>query len=112
MLAPVSKQEAFAPNMLRNLGRSRVGLRQGRSRGSVLGGKSTGEQHDLIVTLLERVYTIAAMEGPRGVYRHRLADLAGVDSYRAEVAIAELEAGGHLVAVDAETVRAGKPLRR
>jgi hypothetical protein len=75
-------------------------------------GESTGEEHDLIVTLLRRVYTIAAMEGSRGLYRRHLAELAGVDSYRAEVAIAELEAGGHLVAVDAETVRAGKPFRR
>ena len=75
-------------------------------------GESTGDEHDLIVTLLQRVYTIAAMEGSRGLYRHRLADLTSVDAYRAEAAIAELEAGGHLVAVDAETVRAGKPLRR
>jgi hypothetical protein len=38
-------------------------------------GESTGEEHDLVVTLLQRVYTIAAMEGSRGLYRRHLADL-------------------------------------
>jgi hypothetical protein len=73
---------------------------------------ATGEDDLLLVAVMRRVWMIAAMQGHRGIDRRNLADLSGAPSYRAALAISGLEAGGCLVAVDAETVRAAKPFRR
>jgi len=69
---------------------------------------------DLLLLTMQRTWTIAAMQGSSGIDRHRLIDLArrsnGPDC--AGLAVDALEAGGHLVALDRECVRAGRTFRR
>ena len=68
---------------------------------------------DLLLLTIQRTWTIAAMQGASGIDRRCLLDLArSNDPDAARLAVDTLEAGGHLVPVDRDRVRAGRVFRR
>jgi hypothetical protein len=76
-------------------------------------GAPTQLDEDLLLLTMQRTWTIAAMQGASGIDRRCLLDLARPDGPdRARLAVDALEAGGHLVPVDRERVRAGRVFRR
>jgi hypothetical protein len=62
--------------------------------------------------VMRRAWIVAAMQGHSGISRGHLGELAGAGPARGTRAVDALEAGGHLVALDAHSVRAGRPFLR
>ena len=76
-------------------------------------GASPRLDDDLLLRTIQRVWTIASMQGASGIDRRRLLDVARSDDPdRDRLAVDALEAGGHLVPVDRDRVRAGRVFRR